>query len=104
MRLRDLEGWASDSKCSPEAVDQRTLPCEGRLKGCWYIHGGRLNSDYLTLVIECEDRVHFGVINGYPEPMLRRIYATLRNHEGGSIAQLADLELVDQPDAWQLSF
>lgn len=104
MRLCDLDGWPTALRRHSESGDAPVPPLDGRLKACWYIHGGDRDSDSLTLVVGLEDRDHFEVIRGYPEAKLRGIYAALRNHEGEELASLGDLEVVDKLDVWQLSF
>jgi hypothetical protein len=49
---------------------------------------------YLSIVVQYQGRDWHAMMTEQPEPMLKRIEATLKGHEGENLTTLGDLEIV----------
>ena len=95
MRLRELDSWP------PALTDSQTLQIAlqmtgpAKLKRCGVFSVAGQASPYLSIVVDYQGRAWHAMMQDLPEPLLRRIEATLRGHEGEPLGPLGDLEIVD---------
>ncbi len=97
MRLRDLDGWPP--LLTESYSSNKSLPPEipATLKRCQLFTTVDGPAAYLSIVVSYQGRDWHAMITEKPEPMLRRIEATLRGHEAETLTALGDLELVEKP-------
>jgi hypothetical protein len=97
MRLRDLDGWPPT--LTESYTSRKSLPAAvpATLKRCRVYFIAETSSPYLSIVVEYQGRDWHAMISDRPESLLRRIEATLRGHEGGTLSDLGDLEVVAIP-------
>lgn len=97
MRIRDLEGWPPALTDSYSSRQSLPPSAPARLKRCRIFSVAGSSSPYLSIIVEFQDRDWHAMISDLPESMLTRIEATFRGHEGKPIADLSDLEIVENP-------
>lgn len=93
MRLRDLDGWPpplTDSYSSKKSLEPQA---PATLKRCLIFSAIGGPPAYLSIVVSYQGQDWHAMITDKPESMLRRIEATLRGHQGQTLASLADLEI-----------
>jgi hypothetical protein len=99
MLLRDLEGWPPTLKETYSSEKTLAPSSPATLKRCLLfstIHGPPA---YLSLVVTFGGRDWHAMISDQPEPMLKRIEATLNGREGKTLTELGNLELLELPKA-----
>jgi hypothetical protein len=95
MKLRELEGWPPTLK---ESYSSSKILGEGSpatLKRCMLFSTVDGPSAYLSVVVSFQGRDWHAMVTEQPGPMLRRIEATLRGHEGKTLATLGELDVVE---------
>ena len=97
MRLRDVSGWPPTPGGSFVGAERIPTAGEGTFVACTFTQGVGLIAAHITLFINFKGRDCIGVIGDHPEPLLRRIQATIRGHEGQPLASLGILELIEIP-------
>jgi hypothetical protein len=96
VRLRELECWPpaiTDSQTFRVAAPSSTSPAILKHAGIYSIAGSP--DPYLSIVVAHQGHDWHASIQDLPSLLLRRILATLRGHEGETMASLGDLEIVD---------
>jgi len=96
MRLRDLAGWPPTLTETYNSKNTLEPSAPGVLKRC-LLFSTVERPAYLSIVVTYQGRDWHAMISDQPEPLLRRMEATLRGHEGQPLASLGDLELVGGP-------
>jgi hypothetical protein len=94
MRLRDLDGWPPTLTESYSSSKALAPSSPALLKRCMLFSTVDGPSAYLSIVVQYQGRDWHAMMTEQPEPMLRRIEATLKGHEGETLAALGDLEVV----------
>jgi hypothetical protein len=96
VRLRDLDCWPppiTDSQTFRVAAPNSTSPATLKRVGIYSIAGSP--DPYLSIVVFHQGHDWHASIQDLPAPLMRRILATLRGHEGETMASLGDLEIVE---------
>jgi len=94
MKLCEVDGWP------PSLIDSQTfkvtpsydVPARFKRSGVFSIAGSP--QPYLSIVVEYQGHDLHGSLQDLPGPLMERIEATLRGHEGEPLASLSDLELL----------
>jgi len=95
MLLRDVDGWPPsliDSQ-SFQVKSSADVPATLKRCGIYSIAGSPL--PYLSIVVHYQDRSWHASLQDLPEELMKRIEATLKGHEGETLASLGDLEIVE---------
>ena len=93
MKIKELEGWPPTLTESYSSTKALAPSSPAQLKRCMLF--STVNSPaYLSVVVYYQGRDWHAMITEQPEPMLRRIEATLRGREGETLASLGELEVV----------
>ena len=95
MKLKELDGWPptlKESYSSEKLLDPKS---PALLKRCMLFSTLDGPHAYLSVVVGYGGRDWHAMIKDHPAPMLRRIEATLRGHEGQSLASLGELDVVE---------
>ena len=95
MKLKELEGWPPTLKESYSSSKVLGVSSPATLKRCMLFSTVDAASAYLSVVVSYQGRDWHAMITEQPGPMLRRIEATLRGHEGQTLASLSELEVVE---------
>src|SRR5688572_7084387 len=95
MRLKDLDGWPPTLTESYSSTKPLAPSSPAVLKRCMLFSTVDGPPAYLSVVVGYQGRDWHAMITEQPQPMLRRIEATLRGHEGEVLATLGDLEVVE---------
>lgn len=94
MRLRELDGWPPTLTESYSSSKALAPSSPALLKRCMLFSTVDGPKAYLSVVVSYQGRDWHAMITEQAEPMLRRIEATLRGHEGEALATLGDLEVL----------
>ena len=95
MLIRDLDGWppALSESYSSDVIPSKPEPA--KLKGCKVYPATKGEPARLAIIVTYRGRDWRSAIANQPMPLLRRIEATFRGHEGEPISKLGALEIVD---------
>jgi len=95
VRLRDLDWWPpqiTDSQTFRVIASAPSVPAVFKRVGIYSIAGSPL--PYLSIVVVHQGRDWHASVQDLPEDFLHRVVATLKGHEGETLASLGDLEIV----------
>lgn len=95
MRLRDLDCWPpaiTDSQTFRVIASGPAAPATFKRAGIYSIAGSP--TPYLSIVVVHQGHDCHASIQDLPDDLMRRIVATLKGHEGETLASLGDLEIV----------
>ena len=95
MRLKEVEGWPPTLTESYSSSKSLSPEHPATLKRCMLFSTVNGPRAYLSIVVDFHGRDWHAMFIDQPEPMLRRIEATLRGHEGQTLAALGELEVVE---------
>ena len=94
MKLSDVDGWPpvlTDSQTF-KVTPSYNVPARFKRCGIYSIAGSP--QPYLSIVVEYQGHDLHASLQDLPEALMERIEATLRGHEGETLASLGDLELL----------
>ena len=86
MRIRDIEGWPPPLSESYSSDVLPKTPEPAKLKGCKVYSATGNDPARLAIIVHYRGRDWRTALSNLPVPMLKRIEATLRGHEGEPIA------------------
>ena len=95
MRLREVDGWPPTLTESYSSSKSLAPSSPAQLKRCMLFSTVDGPNAYLSIVVHYQGRDWHAMLTDHPEAMLRRIEATLKGHEGQTLGQLGDLEVVE---------
>jgi hypothetical protein len=95
MRIRDLEGWPPPLSESYSSDVIPANPEPATLKGCKVYPATKGEPARLAIIVHYRGRDWRSAIANLPVPLLKRIEATFRGHEGEPIAKLGGLEILE---------
>ncbi|HEU4338978.1 MAG TPA: hypothetical protein VFS19_02830, partial [Planctomycetota bacterium] len=95
MKLKELDGWPPTLKESYSSQKVLGPSSPALLKRCMLFSTVDGPEAYLSVVVDYQGRDWHAMITEHPAPMLRRIEATLKGHEGQTLASLGDLDVVE---------
>ena len=97
MRLREFDWWppALTDSYTSQVVPSAPLPAT--LKRCGVYSMAGAPAPYLSIVVDYQGRAWHAMVKDMQESLMRRIEATLRGHDGEPLADLGELDIVENP-------